>query len=678
MATAETLEALKTELKEAQEKELKNCGSLQETVKKECEAAVEQSQTRLKAMEEQKKKQEELRIAEEKRRKEQAELAGKRLDELSTLVEAAETCSTTFKEKVDHFCEHSPNDVTVEAANKTAEELEAIGVEAKAKMKVCEEFISEKSADMREPWRRPGESGFAVDPKKPTLKHLTQKISEMSRSVEAAQRRSADGKVKITKRFNAKTKFGVVRRLFQKYDKDKDDHLSRKEISAYASGEFKFVIKAADLDMMERTLFKGKGVPLDRFQSLKVFIGVLREHARDSERREERLAKEEELEKKKVQLKEKVEEGSQAVMSTEETLKKVEVTTTPLPAKAKSLKSTEMVCLADEVDEQIALVKTSVSDSRRLIDSLGTDVDPELQDFAAGEMQRLLNRMKSFESRIVRCSSMSTKFRDDISRRESEELDQFRGKALRIFRFHQREKLLTTESLFGEVDKKGNGKIDADQFATFFQSCEKEKVEEGKVKDELSEEDARRLFASLDEEEEGFLSKEAFASFARFFMKVVKETVITQSKGIKDSKTLRRLDLNEACEVLEGPFKEEAVDVLRTRVRTLRDAIDGWVTPVGNQGTVFLQEGDLIMKVAKETILTADFDVGGSMQAKHQTRKLKDPTRKLKEGELVEVREWMKKDASGLMRMRVKTRSDGRVGWATAVGNAGAVFLELA
>jgi hypothetical protein len=419
-------------------------------------------------------------------------------------------------------------------------------------------------------------------------------------------------------------------------------------------------------------------LPFERFQNLKVFVGVLREQARDNERREERLKKERELEKKKDLLKEKVEEASQALTVTEETLKKVEVATTPLPAKAKSLKSTEMVSLADEVDEQIALVKTSVSDTRKLIDSLVTDVEPQLRDFAAGEMQRLLNRMKSFESRIARSNSMSTKFRDDISRREIEELDQFRAKALRMFRFHQREKQLTTESLFGEVDKKDSGKIDADQFAAFFDSCEKEKVEDGKIEDELSEEDAKRLFSSLDEEDEGFLSKDSFFSVVRFYMKVVKETVITQSKGIKDSKTLRRLELNEVCEVIEGPTKEEAVDVLRTRVRTLRDSIDGWVTPVGNHGTVFLQEGNLIMKVAKETILTADFDVGGSKETKQQTRKLKDPTRKLKEGELVEVREWMKKDASGLMRMKVKTRSDGKVGWATAVGNAGAVFLELA
>ena len=51
----------------------------------------------------------------------------------------------------------------------------------------------------------------------------------------------------------------------------------------------------------------------------------------------------------------------------------------------------------------------------------------------------------------------------------------------------------------------------------------------------------------------------------------------------------------------------------------------------------------------------------------------------LKEGELVEVREWMKKDeSSGLMRTKVKTKTGGHIGWATAIGNSGNVFLELA
>eukprot|EP00913_Durusdinium_trenchii_P009376 g8812.t1 len=52
--------------------------------------------------------------------------------------------------------------------------------------------------------------------------------------------------------------------------------------------------------------------------------------------------------------------------------------------------------------------------------------------------------------------------------------------------------------------------------------------------------------------------------------------------------------------------------------------------------------------------------------------------RRLKVGELVEVKSWMKKhEQMGLKRLRCKALSDGAIGWATVVGNAGTVFLEV-
>merc|ERR1712060_29545 len=170
------------------------------------------------------------------------------------------------------------------------------------------------------------------------------------------------------------------------------------------------------------------------------------------------------------------------------------------------------------------------------------------------------------------------------------------------------------------------------------------------------------------------------APFIRRYYKVLKESVITSERVIKEAKPVRRIEADEVCELLEGPIKEEAVDVDRVQVRMLKDDVEGWVTPVGNQGTVFLQEMNegVTMKVVKETILTSTFSLSGDA-AKEQNRKVKDVTRKLKEGELVEVRQWMmKEETSGLMRTKVKTKTGGHVGWATAIGNSGAVFLELA
>lgn len=140
---------------------------------------------------------------------------------------------------------------------------------------------------------------------------------------------------------------------------------------------------------------------------------------------------------------------------------------------------------------------------------------------------------------------------------------------------------------------------------------------------------------------------------------------------------MRRLDVGEVVEIIEGPVKEESVDVLRVHATVMKDGLDGWITLAGNQGTIFLEDGGNLFKVVKETILTESFDLEGGA-AKESTRKLKDTTRKLKEGEIVEVREWPRKEQkSGLLRMKCKCKSDGATGWVTTVGNQGTVYLQV-
>merc|ERR1719162_2725094 len=101
----------------------------------------------------------------------------------------------------------------------------------------------------------------------------------------------------------------------------------------------------------------------------------------------------------------------------------------------------------------------------------------------------------------------------------------------------------------------------------------------------------------------------------------------------------------------------------------MSDNVEGWVTPLGSRGTVFVEDGGNIFKVVKETILTGAFVIG-------EDSKTND--RKLKVGEVVEAQEWARKEeVSGLMRMKVRVKSDGQIGWATSLANTGAVFLEV-
>merc|ERR1712232_41108 len=161
----------------------------------------------------------------------------------------------------------------------------------------------------------------------------------------------------------------------------------------------------------------------------------------------------------------------------------------------------------------------------------------------------------------------------------------------------------------------------------------------------------------------------------RHFMKVAADTVMTSDLSIKESKTLRRLDLGEVVEILDGPMIEGSVKVMRVHAKAMTDDLEGFITLRGNQGTHFLEEGGDVFKVVAETILTEEFEIGGGA-SKDASKKVKDLTRKLKVGELVEGREWARKEeSSGLMRMKCRVRTDGVTGWVTTVGNQGTVFL---
>jgi len=199
--------------------------------------------------------------------------------------------------------------------------------------------------------------------------------------------------------------------------------------------------------------------------------------------------------------------------------------------------------------------------------------------------------------------------------------------------------------------------------------------DEGAGQVDLSTESLSKLFAFILEEGSNTLFKDDFVQLIRVYYQVVKATAITSSRHISDSSTLRRLDVKEVVEVLEGPLKEGSADVKRIHARVMKDGLEGWITTSGNSGTVFLKEGGNMWKVVKETILTEAFDVGES----REVTQVRETVRKLKPGELLQVYEWPRTDeVSGLTRMKAKVKSDGSMGWVTTVGNQGTTFAALA
>merc|ERR1712137_908181 len=383
-----------------------------------------------------------------------------------------------------------------------------------------------------------------------------------------------------------------------------------------------------------------------------------------------------------------------------------------------------MIVVADEADEMIKDARATVAAARSQIDSLSTNLDErfarDLKSFLELESKQLEIRMGRMDSRLSRTINLSSRFRDEAIKKQAAELQQLRKNALKVMRYHQKLKKLKNEDLFNYIDINADDVIDEREFLSFFEKADKnirevrvtdaavndddveEEKDAGAVEDaaekgddaislakptakrrrlddvlehiDLPAEGLSTLFLALADNGEGNISREGFLRLNRVYMKVVKETAMTNGISIKDSRTLRRLDVNEVVEVMEGPLREDTVEVMRVHAKALKDGSEGWITIAGNQGTVFLRNGGDHFKVVKETILTDWFE----LEKKDVPRKIKTTTRKLKEGEILEVLTWPKKEEkSGLMRMKAKMKSDGAVGWVTATGNQGTVFLEV-
>merc|ERR1719265_1077825 len=150
---------------------------------------------------------------------------------------------------------------------------------------------------------------------------------------------------------------------FKKFDADKDGKLSRKEIQAFSKGEYKFTLPVEALDNICRILIAegSKGVEQSSFQRVKVMIGIAREEAIDSKRKEAREAREKKIADLKEEMTENIKKAGELIKEAIEAAAKAEKQVEPLGASAKSLTAAEMVTSADESDAVIETAKTSLT-----------------------------------------------------------------------------------------------------------------------------------------------------------------------------------------------------------------------------------------------------------------------------------------------------------------------------
>jgi hypothetical protein len=152
-------------------------------------------------------------------------------------------------------------------------------------------------------------------------------------------------------------------------------------------------------------------------------------------------------------------------------------------------------------------------------------------------------------------------------------------------------------------------------------------------------------------------------------MKVTQGIAITPKFEVLDTKEkmVRKAEVDEILEVLEGPAKDEKSGLDRVRVKALTDGAEGWISVKGNQGKTFMEKTEkLFFSCVRDAPLAKDFK--SSSEA---------PVRVLKAEEVVELIEGPRSEIlSNASRARVKASSDNKTGWVTIKDQTGLELVE--
>lgn len=681
--TPENFEALKEELAQILGQEYESCGSQKVKIQEESDKSLEIAAGKVEQIKEFRKKAEEQRKEMERKREEQQERARKAILEFAALVDTAETSAKQVREQVETFS--GRKDLTSEDELKNVSEgLEEQLKAALEQSKAALDYLRNNGNDMKilATKIKPASSEEAKGeetPKEeiPAMPKVSARASAVKAGLDKDARILKTAQMSHASKAKAQAEVYKIDELFKKYDSDKDGILNKKEIQAYAKSEFGFELPKEALDLIYTVIVAegSQGVLKDDFQRLKASVGVSRERSKDVQRRAVRVAREEQIAKQKEELKKTTDAVAQSLKDAESDVKALAERTKSLPAEGRTMSSVEVLAKCEDLETShksaVELQSTVAEQANQM--SVEETAAKELVTWLNGEKRKLQGQAKTLELQLNSAKAAIQRFKDLGTRRDAEEVKILAGKAMRKMRAYMTEKKIKASDLFKEIIS-GADAILSDSYVKFMVGLPK--ADDEKEEEQVSEEELRRVFRSLDEEGIGEVSADVFAGIMRVYMKVAKDIAITDNINMTEGRVIRRLEIGEVVEVLDGPSKDGKADVTRIFGKSMVDGSEGWITMTGNQGSSFLKEGGGVYKVVKETILTETFDIEAT---KEEARKIKESTRKLRVGEFLEVREWgRKQESTALTRMKCKARNDGMVGWVTTVGNTGIKFVELA
>jgi chromosome segregation ATPase len=259
-ATPSTFEACKTELDEALAKDLEGCGTQKERVMAESEQTIVQTKQRMEQL-----------AAEMERRKEQK---AKALELLAQLEQEVVKCEEKAKGVVEELEPLTGGqDLSISGIESAVTAVEEAAKEASAQAEICTEFIRKDAVSIKSVPQIDGEEPHTLAN---DLNALTARIVNAKTKITNASNTTKTEKAKRIKMAQAKEELDAIDKTLKKYA-NKSGDLGRKEVKAFAKGEFKFVLPDSSLDSICRVLMPegSKTIANDSYRML-AMIGIAR------------------------------------------------------------------------------------------------------------------------------------------------------------------------------------------------------------------------------------------------------------------------------------------------------------------------------------------------------------------------------------------------------------------
>jgi len=641
IATPETYDSLRAELEAVQASQIEALGSQAERVSQEAEKALQQAQQRIDEMNEKRAAEEKARLEEEKRRKAEAELVQRLMKELTEEINNAEDKVTEAEEtskSVTDNAEAAP-DVIIEAAETTEKSIAS----ARTVLEAASKSFGEKRNEM-------GESEAAMKVKRDVGDFQT-KLTSGRRTLDKIAASMKAAREKATRKAAALKQEKASKDRFARHDTDADGKLSREEVEAFSVTEYAFEAPEGIVDKIMRVL---EPVDFPKFHRLRGMVAVAMLEAKARAKRAEKEERRKALEQRRAGIQKVIDEASALTDDAEKGIDEAELKGRPLIMDAD--------LPADEIKETASETESAAKETETTLDQIlakltqvekECEESEELKGFGGREVPRLKQRHSRMQGRLEKVQTAVQSAIEKAVQKAYAELEEQRTKAVTAIRGHMNAEAKKGDQLFADIG--GGSALTREKFTEFLGKLSELKLADGQ---------GDRLFDHIvgDASE---ITEDKFLELIRLYYKCVKQTVLSEELAIK-SKTVRRLEMAEVVECLDGPSRDDGANVQRVRCQAVQDGLIGWVTIAGNQGTAFLEPGGNCFSCVKETVLTDGLSVQDSKTV-----------RRVNKGEVIEVLEFTKKDASvGVKRIKGKAKLDGATGWITVCGNQGTVFLE--